>query len=322
MPAPADAGRTVAVTGATGFIGRRLLPQLAAAGWNLRILVRRDPADAQWAGLDIDVVQGSLDQRDALRRLVTGVDAVIHLAGCIKAPHRDDYLRANRDGCGDLAGAIAAHAPEAHLLLVSSLAAREPALSDYAFSKRAGEQAATDRLGERVSVLRPPAVYGPGDRETLAFFQLAALRWVPLLGSADARSAVIHVDDLAAAMVAMIERGASGRVEVPSDATPAGYSWRQIMQAAAEAIGAHPRGFVELPYSLLRSVAWAGDLGRRLGQANMLSSDKLRELRHRDWSVAPAERLQLDAWSPRYGLHDGFADAVVAYRRLGWLPLA
>jgi nucleoside-diphosphate-sugar epimerase len=317
---PAEAGsRLVAVTGATGFIGRRLLPQLAAAGWRLRILVRRDPADALWGDLDIEVVQGDLRDAAASTQLVAGADAVVHLAGLIKAPSRDDFMRANRDGTRHLASAVAAN-PQTHLLLVSSLAAREPTFSDYAASKRAAEQAAIDVLGERLSILRPPAVYGPGDRETLAFFKLASLPWVPLLGAAQARSAVIHVDDLCAALVGMLGRPATGRIETACDARPAGYSWREVMETAAGALGVTPRGYLPLPAGLLKTVAIAGDLGRLLGRGNMLNTQKLRELRHLDWAVSDAERLNLPQWTPAWGLQAGFADAVLAYRQHGWLP--
>jgi nucleoside-diphosphate-sugar epimerase len=314
----AEPGRRVAVTGATGFIGRRLLPQLAAAGWRLRMLARRDPADRLWGDLDIEVVQGDLLDAAASQRLVDGADAVVHLAGLIKAARREDYLRANRDGTRNLAQAVAASG--AQLLLVSSLAAREPGLSDYAASKRAAEQVAIDLLGPRLSILRPPAVYGPGDRETLAFFQLASLPWVPLFGDPAARSAVIHVDDLCAALVRLLERPATGKVETASDANPAGYSWRQIMEAAVAALGARPQGYLQVPRFLLGTIAAAGDLGRLIGHPNMLNSDKLRELRHLDWSVRAGERLDLPDWTPAYGLGPGFEDAVKAYRSAGWLP--
>lgn len=320
MPADGVAARgLVAVTGATGFIGRRLLPQLAAAGWRIRILVRRDPADAQWGDLDIEVVQGDLVDATASTRLVAGADAVVHLAGMIKAPRRADFMRANRDGTRHLAAAVAA-SPGTHLLQVSSMAAREPELSDYAASKRAAEQAAIDLLGARLSILRPPAVYGPGDRETLAFFRLASLPWVPLLGEPEARSAVIHVGDLCAALVGMLGRPPTGRVETACDARPAGYRWCEIMEAAAAALGRVPRGYFEVPRPLLRSIATLGDLGRAIGRGNMLNSDKLREIRHLDWSVSAGERLRLPGWSPGMDLRTGFADAVKAYRTAGWLP--
>ncbi len=167
----------VALTGATGFIGRRLAPLLAADGWRVRLLLRRDPVHAEWRGLAPQIVAGGLDDPAALRQLVEGVDAVVHVAGLIKAARRRQFYAVNHAGSAALADAVLAAAPAARFLHVSTIAAREPALSDYAGSKRAGEDAVLERLGARVTVLRPPAVYGPGDRESLAFFQMAASRW-------------------------------------------------------------------------------------------------------------------------------------------------
>ena len=208
----------VAVTGATGFIGRHLVVALHQAGFRLRLLLRREPDVPEWRVLPPpEVVAGALDDEAALERLVEGADGVIHLAGLIKAARRRDFFAVNRDGAAAMARAVGRVAPGARFVLVSSLAAREPQLSDYAASKRAGEDAVLEVLGERASVLRPSVVYGPGDRETLVFFQLAGGRLVPLLGSADARAAMIHVADLVRLIVAMARaararrRGALGR---------------------------------------------------------------------------------------------------------------
>src|SRR3546814_1260007 len=110
----------------------------------------------------------------------------------------------NRDAHRALAQSIRDHAPEATTFCSSSLAAREPALSAYARSKRAGEDALRQILGTRADILRPAAVYGPGDRETLIFFQLARLARVPLLGNERARISVIQVEDLCAAIVSAL----------------------------------------------------------------------------------------------------------------------
>src|SRR5690606_215212 len=120
---------------------------------------------------------------------------------------------------------------------LSTLAAREPKLSGYAASKRAGEDAVREVLGERVTVLRPPAVYGPGDRETLVFFQMAGKAVVPLPGRPEARAAMIHVDDLCSLLVALLREPAGGRVLAAADANPAGYLWRGGFGAAARAVG-------------------------------------------------------------------------------------
>ena len=312
----------VALTGATGFIGRHLVVALYQAGFRLRLLLRREPDVPEWRGLPgPEVVAGALDDEAALDRLVEGADVVIHLAGLIKAARRRDFFAVNRDGAAAMARAVERVAPGARFVLVSSLAAREPQLSDYAASKRAGEGAVLEVLGERASVLRPSVVYGPGDRETLVFFQLAGKRLVPLLGSAASRAATIHVADLVRLIVAMARApGTGAEVRSAADDRPQGYSWEELLGAAARAVGNAAPRFVRAPRALLGGVALVGDLAKLFGSSSMISSQKLRELRHPDWSVAAAERATAPGWAAQFDLERGFADAVAWYRKAGWLP--
>lgn len=309
----------VALTGATGFIGRRLAPLLAADGWRVRLLLRRDPVLPEWRGIDPQIVAGDLRDAGALRQLVDGVDAVVHVAGLIKAARQSHYDAVNHHASRALAQTLRDTAPAARLLHVSSLAAREPQLSGYGASKRAGEDAVRELLGDRVTVLRPPAVYGPGDRETLVFFQMAARAVVPLLGGPAAHAAMIHVDDLCALLVALLREPAGGRVLAAADARPGGYTWREVFGTAARAVGNPRARLVHAPAALLHLLAFGGDVARVFGVANMLTTQKLRELRHPDWSVPADELAQPAGWRPRHDLPEGFAGAVAWYRRAGWL---
>lgn len=316
----AGEARLAAVTGANGFIGRWLVPELARCGWRVRLLLRRDPIAPEWQHLRPEIVAGSLQDPAALENLVEGATAIIHVAGLIKAATRRRFFEVNCDGAAALARAARASAPGAHFVLISSLAAREPALSDYAASKRAGESAVRDVLGSRATILRPPVVYGPGDRESLRFFQVARHRWVPVPGPADARSALIHVQDLVRLIAALAATEPAGSVMTAADARPQGYRRDEILGAAARAVGnASPR-LLRAPGALLRAVAMAGDLARLFGSAAMLNSQKLREIRHADWSVPAEELARVSGWTPEFDLLTGFADAVAWYRREGWLP--
>jgi len=316
-----NAAPLAAVTGAAGFIGRHLVVALHEAGFRVRLLLRREPDVPEWLGLpEPEVVAGSLADAAALDRLAVGADVVIHLAGLIKAARRRDFFAVNRVGAAAMAEAVARVAPAARFLLVSSLAAREPQLSDYAESKRAGEDAVLARLGERATVLRPAVVYGPGDRETLIFFQLAARRFVPLLGSADSRAAMIHVADLVRLVVAMAKKPrGEAAVSAAADDTRRGYTWEELLGAAARAVGNPAPAFVRAPGPLLSGLALVGDLAKAFGSSSMVSSQKLRELRHPDWGISLAERATAPGWSPRFDLERGFADAVAWYRKAGWI---
>ena len=310
-------GSIVAVTGGSGFLGRRLIPALAAAGYQVRALVRR-PAETLWTGPPPEVVAGDLDDRSALARLVDGAEAVIHGAGLIKARSRAAFFAANAEGSARLASAIGDAAGHTRLILVSSLAARSPELSDYAASKRGGEAAARDVLGDRVMALRPPAIYGPGDRETLGLFRLAgAAPVLPVPDDPAARLALTHVDDVAARLVDAVGGGWSPGVFALGGARPEGYAWREIFTAAATAMGRTP-GLAPLPPGLIRAAAAVSEAAGRLrGTPVIFNRGKARELLHPDWSVTADE--QPPGPSTWVDLAAGFAGTVAWYRSAGWL---
>jgi nucleoside-diphosphate-sugar epimerase len=204
--------KVVAVTGATGFVGGHILRHLAEAGVHVRALTRRPPSAEVSA--NVTWVTGTLEDEAALTALLDQADAVIHCAGAIKARSRDEFFDVNAGGTRRLAGLAAAKATPPRFIHLSSLAAREPRLSSYAASKRAAEQALRAFPHLPVLVLRPPAVYGPGDMETFRIFKLAEQGWcvAPMTGG---KVSLIHVDDVARAVV-----GALLAAEWPSAPAP------------------------------------------------------------------------------------------------------
>lgn len=298
-----------AVTGATGFLGRHLVRQLADAGWNVRVLARRDPIHPLWRGFEPEVVIGDLADGPALDRLCRGAEVVIHAAGLTKAWTRQAFHTVNVDGARRVAERVTGR-----MLLVSSLAAREPQLSDYAATKREGEDAARQVLGDRLGVVRPPALYGPEDPETLPLFKLAAASPVLPLLDPKARIAMMHVED-AARQIAALARQPPPFLVALSDARPDGYSWREVMQTAAGVFGASPAYF-PLPGGALSIVGSLSALAPRSGSAPMITAGKIREIRHPDWSVSPAEQSVLLP-SAHFDLATGFLHSVRGYEESG-----
>lgn len=259
------------------------------------------------------MVVGDLGDGPALARLCAGADVVIHGAGLVKARSRAAFDAVNVEGARRVALA-AVEAP--HVLLVSSLTAREPDLSHYSASKQAGEAAARDILGDRLTVARPCAIYGPGDRELLAVFQAAA--WLPILPilSPTARVAMIHVEDAARQIVALAAAQPTGRTLALCDARTDGYLWRELMGEAARACGTTPR-LAPIPRALIQAVGITNDFTMLLGRSPMLSSAKTRELLHPNWAVSPAEHA--GTARPFYDLTTGFAHTVAWYRSAAWM---
>lgn len=312
----------VAVTGATGFLGTHLLPALAASGFKLRVLSRRTVEHSLWKDLELEVVPGDLDNEPALIRLVQGADVVIHMAGLIQARSRKDFLAINRDGAQRLARLVHQHAAGAHLIHVSSLAARAPWLSAYAHSKRAGETAVQDAFPGQLSIVRPPAIYGPWDKATLDIFRVATWPLAPVPGGKHARIAMIHATDAARAIAGLArwQQAPAGGVYALADTCPAGYGPHTIMRMAAHARGRSPI-IVPLPGWGVRLAGYAASLFAWLrGRPMVFGAGKAREMLYPLWSVEAKELLPTQVTRPEIDLRQGFAETVEWYTQAGWLP--
>jgi len=255
----------------------------------------------------VDAIVGGLNSEHALAGLVDGVDAVVHCAGAVRGACYDDFAEINVAGTKRLLNAI--DGLELPLVVLSSLAAREPQLSYYARSKRAME-AAIERAPSPGAclILRPPAVYGPGDRELRPLFDAFARGIAPLPGAPDARVSLLHVDDLCAAIVTWLNASNRpvGVYEIGDDRI-GGHSWDEVV-ATAETLLQRRIRRIRLPRGALSAVAHANTrLSRWLDYAPMLTPGKVAELRHGNW-VCDNRRLQavLD-WQPRIGLAEGLA---------------
>ena len=304
----------VAVTGITGFVGPHLVAALARRGFKLRLLVRRWSPLPSLASVEADMVLGDLGDEPALKRLVEGADVVVHAAGLIKARRPSEFMAVNRDGTA----LLSALAPDARFLLLSSLAAREPQLSPYAASKRAAEEVVAGRSGPWLTI-RAPAVYGPGDRETLAYFRSVAGGLAPRPRMADARLSLIHVADLADAVALAVENPPPASTYEIDDGKDGGYTYLDMARLAGEAVGrrawslAIPRPVMAV---LARVNATRNALG---GSVQILTPPKVNEIFHRDWTARDRRLAEALGFAPRYDLARGFRETILWYRQQGWL---
>jgi nucleoside-diphosphate-sugar epimerase len=299
--------RAVALTGATGFIGRTVARQLCAAGWRVRALVRSPSHAAPLEQMGVALVPGNLEDLESLRQLVRGCDAVVHCAGSVRGVTREQFDRVNVKGVQRITRAAREQEEPPRFLALSSLAAREPRLSPYAASKQRGEEALAECAGGMPwMALRPPAVYGPGDKELLPLFQAMARGLAPLIAPEEARFSVIYVADLAAAILQWLEReqAVEGVYEL-HDGQPGGYSWDDVI-AIVEEITSRPIRRLRIPTPLLQLPAlfnWAA--GQLFPYAPMLTPGKVRELRHTDWVVDNGAIESAFDWRPRTDLRQG-----------------
>jgi nucleoside-diphosphate-sugar epimerase len=310
----------IALTGSTGFVGRRVLALCDEAGVAVRALARRPAALEPEANLE--VISGDLLDDAALARLTQGAAAIIHCAGAI-AGSPETLRAANVEGTRRLVAA-ARQAGTTRFVHVSSLAAREPGLSGYALTKRLGEREVIDGLPrDRWVILRPPVIYGPGDRATLPLIEqfTKPTAWLP--GSRRQRFSLLHADDLARALIHVAQsREPGGQIHELDDGSANGHSWADIAATARAAEG-RPERVHYLPRLMLHAVAHLSQTWSRLGGRQIgppLSPGKVRELYHRDWVC---RHKLLDAatdWRAAVSFEDGFGRTLAWYRQNGWLP--
>lgn len=321
----------VALTGATGFVGSHVLEALRRAGVPRRVLVRGGGRLAA-VGAEEEVILGALDEPAALRPLLRGVGTVLHIAGLVRAARQEDFERANAAGTAALLEAAAQVTPAARVVYVSSLAAAGPSptpaglpaerppapVSAYGSSKLRGEEHVRRWRGAWV-ILRPPAIYGPRDRDVLQFFRLVARGVVPV-PAGERWVTVAHVADVVRAVLAGATVG-TGEVLPLGEPRP----WRldELLAALAEAGGLPRPRIVPLPTTLVRAAGLAGDALQRLGWRGVaMTSDKAQELLARHWTADTAPtfaRLGLAGYVP---FSDGARATWEWYRQHGWVARA
>ncbi|WP_375402902.1 NAD-dependent epimerase/dehydratase family protein [uncultured Sphingomonas sp.] len=294
----------IALTGATGFVGRRTLDLLVKRGHSVRALTRR----AQPARTGVTWIDGALDQADRLDPLVAGAQAILHVAGIVNAPDRAGFAFGNVDGTRAIVDA-ATRAGVARFVHVSSLAAREPGLSDYGWSKAEAERV-VEASSLAWTIVRPPAVYGPGDLDMRDVFRIAKLGLALL--PPPGRMSAIAVDDLARLLVTLAERGGPRASYEADDGRT--YTHVEFAQAIGRAVGRRVLP-LPLPAALLRVGA---RIDRRLrGDGAKLTPDRAAYLAHPDWTADPAKRPPPELWMPRIVLDRGLADTARWYRDSG-----
>lgn len=299
----------VAITGGTGFVGGHVLRIASARQIGVRALTRRPRADAP----GLAWVEGALDDPAALARLCEGAGAVLHIAGVINAPDRAGFVAGNVAGTEAIIAA-ARDAGIRRFVHVSSLAAREPGLSDYGWSKRESE-ALVRASGLDWTIVRPPAVYGPGDREMLELFRLAAKGFVTLPPAG--RLSLIEASDLARLLLDLVDAPASiGQSYEPDDGHAPGWTHRDFALALGEAVGRRVRTLA-IPAPLLHLAARGDGLVR--GKGAKLTPDRVRYFCHPDWVVTAEARPPAAIWRPEIETRAGLQATAASYRAAGWL---
>lgn len=323
----------VLVTGANGSLGSLLVRRLALLGHAPRALVRPTSDGAELAAAGVDIVRASYVDAPGLATACTGVDAIVHCAGGGKARSVRDFYRANTDTTRALIAAARAVPGLRRFVLVSSLAAHGPArggvpadeastprpVSDYGKSKLAAERAVLGARGEfPVTILRPPAIYGPTDTRMVDLYRWARRGVLPMPGRGGLTS-MVYSEDCVSAMVLSLEQAhESGSIYFVAEESE--YSHDDLSLHIARAMGRRRALTIRLPIAAVSAAAVASEVAGKLrGAAVVLTRDKVKDLRQTDQRCS-ASRLRRElGWAPEVAFPEGAERTARGYEARGWL---
>lgn len=332
LPAVSDQPK-VMITGANGFVGSRLCRRLIADGYRVIAQVRERSDLKLLEPLDLEYRRGDITRPDTLQELVSGVDYIVHNAGVIKADHRDWFFEVNERGTRNLLEAVLRHNPGVRRVVhISSVAAAGPSvpgrpvteadkphpITTYGESKLAGERVAlsyADRIN--LAVIRPPGVYGPGDRGIYSMFQAVHNHLKPLIGDGNRMLQLVHVDDLCLGVSQALKADtASGGVYFIAEEDA--YTYRDLIDTLVAASGRWTIPLY-LPSPLFRAIATVSEFSfRAIGVTPLLTREKTREL-NSSWEMDVSKaRNELDFVS-QIRFAEGAAETFKWYIDQGWL---
>ncbi len=320
--------KTVLITGATGFIGSHLVDKLLERGVQVRTLARPGGGSSKITNANLEVFPAPLTTQ-GVTAAAKGCDVVFHLAGITRATTPEEFLWANAEGTR--AVAVGAQRNGSRLVYVSSLAAAgtgtpeyprrvtdppDP-ITPYGRSKLEGEVRVRETPDLAWSIVRPPAVYGPRDKDFLFAFQAAQRGVFPILGNPERAYTMVFVDDLVEAIIACGERSeAIGQTYFVGHSDPVSYN--SILKTLALLLAREYRP-IHLPNAVLEIAAGVGEMARFFGRVGLINRSRQKDLQAPGWVCDVTDIERELGFKCETALDQGFARTLEWYKSEKWL---
>ena len=333
-PPSSNNQKTVFVTGGTGFVGTNLIKELSIQGFFVKVLVRSSSNIFNLSNLNnVTIVQGKLSEPHSIAQLLTDVDIVYHVAGCVRAKKYDTYHEVNALLTKSLLDAcVLSKQSFQKIVVISSLAAVSPTsfdrpidenhpftpVSDYGRSKMAQELICHEYFDKLpIIIVRPPAVYGPGDKDVFLFFKTIQKGWFTKVGFLPKQLSLVHVKDL----VNGIQLAAKS--DIQSDtffiAHPQLVTWEDLHIVSKNYLKVKTRTII-IPHFVVYFIAFFNEIINLFQKKPaIVNLDKVNEIKQRSWSCNPAKAEKILQYTASFDLKNGVEDTLEWYKKNNWL---
>jgi len=322
------------ITGATGFVGSHLADKLKASGFEVMCLKRKSSSTKWLDGKGYEYVEGDLFSNDALESAIARADYVFHVAGVVKSVNKEGFYRGNHEATKNLLEITKKVNPGLKRFVhISSQAACGPAIGSdsvdestvpnpittYGKTKLMAEEEVMRFASDfPVTIIRPPAVFGPRDTEILIYFQTFSKGLNSVIGFDEKYLSLVYVEDLVEGIYlsAVNERAVSNTYFICLDDP---YNWDEIGALTSKLLG--KKAFkIRIPHSVVYSVGFIAETIASLsGKAATLNVEKCKDITQLRWVCSNAKAREELGFSNKHTLEEGFAKTIEWYRQMKWI---
>ncbi|MCL5267076.1 MAG: NAD-dependent epimerase/dehydratase family protein [Bacteroidetes bacterium] len=322
------------VTGSTGFIGSQLVEKLLARDYKVSCLIRKSTKLEYVNDLPVEFVKADYGNPDSLRSAVEGADYVFHVGGVTKAKDKRVYFLGNHQTTKNLLDAVRKYNPGVkRFVLASSLTAVGPGtgmepvdentpyhpITTYGRSKMEAEKECLAHVQALpITIIRPPAVYGPRDKDVFEFFNSINKHFLPLSGFRRKILSFVHSYDLVDGIIAAAEHPkAAGQIYFISNEGV--YDWEMLGDIAKKIL--HKWVIkARIPHFLLYAVAGISEFAARMqGKPALMNIEKARDGVQSNWLCSPKKAYDELGFRTKLSLEEGVAITLEWYRKNGWM---
>ncbi len=322
------------ITGATGFVGSHLADKLKASGFDVMCLKRKSSSTKWLDGKGFEYIEGDLFSNEALEKAIAEADYVFHVAGVVKSVNKEGFYKGNYEATKNLLEITKKVNPLIKKFVhISSQAACGPAIDSdtvdentppnpittYGISKLKAEEEVNKFASEfPITIIRPPAVFGPRDTEIFIYFQTFSKGLNSVIGFDKKYLSLVYVEDLVDGILLATQKDiANGQTYFICFDEP--YNWDEMGDATSKILD--KKAFkVRIPHSIVYSVGYIAEkIALLSGKAATLNVEKCKDITQLRWVCSNAKAKAQLGFQTKFTLEESFRKTIEWYKEMKWI---